>query len=366
MKLTGIFGGTFNPPHSEHIEICRRARQELGLDRIVLLPTSIPPHKSVGESDEDRLNMTRLCFSDEDVIIDLYEQEEPGVHYSVDTLRVMRERYGDTVFIIGGDSAIDFFKWRDPETLLRENKIAVCGRYGREAELDGAIDKMRKAGGEVIKLDFTGGNLSSTMLRYLFAIGADVSGYVPESVKSYVTEHGLYLSFENLKKQILEKIGPERYAHTLRTAKKALELNGVLNLPCDKVFLASMLHDVGKNEKIVGVPKNAVGTSVAHQFSGVEIARREFGVSDEEVLSAIGCHTTGKPGMSKLDKLVFVADLIEDGRNYPEADELRSAVRESFEDGFRLCLERQIKYLTDSGRDIYPLTLDTLKYYQND
>lgn len=365
MKSTGIFGGTFNPPHKEHIEICRAAKTELGLECVVVLPTSVPPHKSVSVSDADRRRMTELCFDGTDVAVDFYEQETPGVHYSVDTLRVMRQKYGDITFIIGGDSAIDFFKWREPETILAENEIAVCARFGREKELSSAIERMRQKGGRVRLLSYAGGNVSSTAVRYLATLGVDLTKYVTKDVANYICERGLYRDREDLLRAVKARVGEERYAHTVRTAVKAIELNGTLGLDVEKVFLSAVLHDVGKNERRLGVPSNAVDTPVAHQFSGAEIARREFGVTDGEVLNAIACHTTGKPYMSTLDKLIFVADLIEDGRDYAEVEELREAVEKDFESGFRLIIERDYMHLKAVGRDIYHLTEQAYEFYKS-
>ena len=363
MKTTAVFGGTFNPPHNEHIAICQAVKSELGIDRIVVLPTSVPPHKSVGESQEDRLAMTRLCFDGTGVEIDLYEQETAGVHYSVDTLRAMRAKYGDIVFVIGGDSAIDFFKWRQPEVILAENKIAVCGRFGREKELDLAVSRMRAAGGDVAVLNFVGGNVSSTMVRYAASLGVDMTKYVPARVAEYIKAKGLYQNHKGLLDAVRARVDASRYAHTLRTAMKALELNAGLGLDNEKVFLAAVLHDVGKNERVQGVPSDAVGSPVAHQFSGAVIAQRDFGIDDREILDAIACHTTGKPDMTALDKLIFVADLVEDGRDYDEAAELRSAVERDFEKGFRLVLERDYLHLQRSKGNIYHLTQKAYEFY---
>ena len=365
MKKTGIFGGTFNPPHREHIEICRAAMAELGLERIVILPTSIPPHKKVWESEEARRIMTELTFDEDGFIIDLYEQENPGVHYSVDTLRVMRQRYGDVTFIIGGDSAIDFFKWRQPEAILQENEIAVCGRFGREAELFKAVDALRAKGGRVNVLSYVGGNVSSTLVRYVAALRADLKKYVTDDVANYITQNGLYRDYDELLSKVRERVNKERYAHTVRTAVKALELNGQLGLDPQKVFLSAVLHDVGKNEKRIGVPSDAVDGPVAHQFSGAMIAETEFGVTDEDVLGAIACHTTGKPDMTTLDKLIFVADLVEDGRDYAEVEELRRAVNADFDSGFRLIIERDYAHLKAVGRPIYHLTEKAYEFYKN-
>ena len=92
----------------------------------------------------------------------------------------------------------------------------------------------------------------------------------------------------------------------------------------------------------------------------------EYGVTDAEVIGAIACHCTGKPGMNTLDKLIFCADMLEPARDFDGVEELRRTIRRDFEKGFRACLIRSYDYLVEKGADIYPLTLRAAEYYRND
>ena len=96
---------------------------------------------------------------------------------------------------------------------------------------------------------------------------------------------------------------------------------------------------------------------------GREIAQNEYGISDEEILSAIEYHTTGRAGMSKLEKLIYCADMLEEGRNYPGAEELRKETENDFDKGFLSCVKKSLKFIEDKGNPVYGLTKECVRYY---
>ncbi|MBP5177395.1 MAG: bis(5'-nucleosyl)-tetraphosphatase (symmetrical) YqeK, partial [Clostridia bacterium] len=133
-------------------------------------------------------------------------------------------------------------------------------------------------------------------------------------------------------------------------------------------FTAAMLHDAAKylDEKDFGyfIPTD-VPEPVKHQFLGAYIAQSVLDVGDKDVINAIRYHTTGRPAMSTLEKIIFLADLLEQGRTFPEVDELRKAVDDDFERGFKLCVSRLYDYLSASGQPVYYLTKQAKDYYEN-
>jgi nicotinate (nicotinamide) nucleotide adenylyltransferase len=138
LKL-GILGGTFNPPHVGHLVCAQEAHAQLDLDRVVLMPAGIPPHKDVADDPgaEARLALCeRAIDGDERLAVSRLELDRPGRSYTVDTLRALRESspQDDLTFIVGGDMARSLPSWREPAAVLELASVAVAERAGAERE----------------------------------------------------------------------------------------------------------------------------------------------------------------------------------------------------------------------------------------
>ena len=116
MARIGVYGGSFNPPHLGHIFAARKERQLLGLDKVLLIPAAIPPHKAVAEGSPDgetRLALTKLAIAGEaGMEVSRIELDRPGPSYTVDTLRTLRECYPqDALYLLmGTDMFLSFFQ----------------------------------------------------------------------------------------------------------------------------------------------------------------------------------------------------------------------------------------------------------------
>ena len=131
MEKTLIFGGAFDPVHKEHVAMCKSAMQELGISKLVLVPTVTPPHKSAGFlSFQDRCDLLKVAFEGVDFVIDDIENAREKDNYSALTLPILKEKYGDIVYLIGGDSLEYFDTWYHPEKIVQVCPIAVCAREG--------------------------------------------------------------------------------------------------------------------------------------------------------------------------------------------------------------------------------------------
>ena len=133
-----VFGGSFDPVHTEHIRLAQAAIEELGLDKLFVMPAHAPPHKpgKVLSPDNDRLEMCRLAFADNPkVTVSDYEIAKGGTSYTYLTCRHFKEVYqGAEIFwIVGTDMLRDFPTWRYPEDILKSVTLAVCGRAKRTA-----------------------------------------------------------------------------------------------------------------------------------------------------------------------------------------------------------------------------------------
>ena len=156
---------------------------------------------------------------------------------------------------------------------------------------------------------------------------------------------------------------PKRWDHTCGVVLAGLKINEKTGLPYEKVFLSCLLHDCMKYAEKVheGVPADTVGTKIVHAFNGAEEARVGFGVTDPEILDAIRYHTTGRAGMSVLDKLVYTADMVEEiTRDFEGVEELRALAYRDLDAGFERCFMECYDLLLQSGKPIYYLTLECL------
>jgi nicotinate-nucleotide adenylyltransferase len=204
-RSVGIFGGTFNPPHLGHLAVARHARVELGLERVLLMPAHISPHKQAeeGPGAEHRLRMCRLAVAGvEGLSACALEVERGGPSYTVDTLKAIHASHPDAelTFIVGADTASTLASWREPETLLELARLGVAARSGsaRRAVLETVAGLGDGAGtgcppsGRVTFLEMGPVEISSSMVRERVARGQPVEELVGPEVAGYIAEHGLY------------------------------------------------------------------------------------------------------------------------------------------------------------------------------
>lgn len=152
---------------------------------------------------------------------------------------------------------------------------------------------------------------------------------------------------------------PHRLRHSLGVMVTALRMADIFGyVPAEKARLAGLIHDCGRSEQ------NA-GNSLDHAPAGAEKARRDFGITDEEVLGAIRWHTTGRPGMTQLEKIIYVADYIEPFREPREdLEEARRIAGEDLDRAVAFTAGRTVQYLNSRGKAIDPVTLDCEAYYR--
>lgn len=173
-----------------------------------------------------------------------------------------------------------------------------------------------------------------------------------------------YTECERLKKEIMpyieEHLKPSRLEHTLNVTKVAKEMAERFGEDVYKAEIAALLHDMAKYEK-----KPGVNMDFAHSKIGAEMSREIFGIEDEDILNAIAYHTTGRAGMSKLEKIIFLADAIEPGRTYPRVDEIREVAETDLDKACILSLERTIEHVRDEkGWYLHPDSLKAKQYLE--
>jgi nicotinate-nucleotide adenylyltransferase len=185
-----MFGGTFDPPHVAHLALAERAREQLGLDRVVFVPAARPPHKpaeSVSDADV-RLAMTRLAVQGNPAFrVSRYELLRGGTSFTVDTLRALKRAHprARLYLLIGADSLADFHTWREPDLIRRLATLVVAGRPGARSAGAGRGRRFVRLGGPAL-------DVSSSEIRARLRRGLSVRYLVPDAVVRYATRRRVY------------------------------------------------------------------------------------------------------------------------------------------------------------------------------
>ncbi len=356
MERIGIYGGSFSPPHNGHLSAARLLLEQAGVDRLLVLPAGVPPHKTLDsdESPDHRLAMTRLAFADlPRTEVSDWEMTRPGKSYTVLTLEHFSAPDRQLVLLVGTDMFLTLDRWFRAEEIFAMAEI-VCVRReldaARAEEIEEKISLYREHFGAKIRLmDERVVVLSSTELRGIASAGGDLSSYLPENVAAYIEKNNLYAwpqagnitpkSLNCLRERLKDTMSPARYAHTLGVEQTALRI-GALCAPQSlcRLRAAALLHDATKEYscekqlKILG--KSAIMTGdhaespTLHALSAAAMiendpAYAEF--ADPIVVDAVRRHTTGGAEMSVEAQIIYLADYIEPGRRH---DACRDLARE--------------------------------------
>jgi nicotinate-nucleotide adenylyltransferase len=195
----GVFGSAFNPPQLAHLSVVEAAKEQLGLDLVLVVPTGDPYHKesSLDPGPEARLRMTEAAFSGvEDVVVLREEVDREGPSYTYATLEQIAERYPESEIhvLMGADAAITFGGWKRPERILQLARVAVVPRPG--VDNSQVVEAFDAAGGsgrlEFLELPATG--VSSSEVRQRVASGTPYEELVPQAVAEMINNEGVYES----------------------------------------------------------------------------------------------------------------------------------------------------------------------------
>jgi nicotinate-nucleotide adenylyltransferase len=372
MKIA-IFGGAFNPVHNEHINIVKAAVASLNLDKLIVMPTAISPHKSgkISVPDEDRLEMCRLAFNFiENVEVSDYELKKGGVSYTYLTAEHFKEVYPDDelYFIIGADMLKSFKTWKNPERILECFTLACCEREGENSFESDICEVEGKFLKKVVKIPYYGKKVSSTKVRVLAALDEDFSEYIPPQVCQYIQSKGLYIMPRLIEAK--DFLTEERWQHCVRVAVLCAQKADMAHITEKEAVTIGALHDVAKYIKPESgylkdfVPPKDVPEPVMHQFSGAYMAANYFNLQDERLVDAIRYHTSGRENMSEAEALLFLSDMLEEGRTFPHVDELRELFNKDLYLCLYMALKHQVEYLEGTGKPIYDLTNKAYNYYK--
>ena len=387
----GIYGGTFDPPHWGHITAARAAMEQLGLDKLVLIPDRVPPHKALPEgsaSPEQRLEMAALATAELGRRAEVSDRElrRSGPSYTSDTLAELRREYPeDTLWLLmGSDMFLSLQTWHAPERIMELASIAPFSREAADESETFAAQKARlerEYGAQIcIVQNPEVRELSSTEVRAALAAGRG-SDLLPPAVYGYVLREHLYgthkaltgLTPDELRPIAMSYLKPKRMPHVLGTEQEAVRLVRRYGGDETQARIAALLHDCTKKldmaQQLALCEKYGImldeleqkALKLLHSKTGAAIARDVFGVEDA-VYDAILYHTTGKPDMTRLEKIIYLADYIEPTRDFPGVDELRKTVYEDMDKGLLMGLTMTIQEMEEMGNPVHHLTRDARDY----
>lgn len=388
----GVYGGTFNPPHLGHITAAKAVFELLKLDRLLLIPAREPPHKvlPVGSPTAgQRLELTRLAADQMGLggnvqVLDI-ELRREGKSYTSDTLEQLHAQYPDAEFwlLMGTDMFLTFQAWRDPAKILGLAGIAAFGRTQSDTRELFLVqqDYLHRTYPDARIFTLTLPHvveISSTELREELGRGGGQQ-YLPPAVYGYILRQGLYGTAADLKHLTPEQLRPvalsylkhKRIPHVLGTEQEAVRLAERYGADVKMAREAALLHDCTKKldteeqlelcsrygVELDELERNAL--KLMHAKTGAAVAKYVFG-EPEEVVEAIRWHTTGKAGMSVLEKVLYLADYIEPNRDFPGVEELRQACYRSLDEGLLMGLQMTADEMNQRGNPIHKNTLEAL------
>ena len=388
MERIGIYGGTFNPPHIGHLEAAKQAVSKLHLDRLLMVPAGIAPHKVLPPNSPtamQRLEMLRIAAADcPQISVSDVELCREGVSYTWQTVRALREENprAELILIMGTDMFLSFRKWKNPQEILKEASLAVFYRGDKNEQAAVAEEKAywESQGVNVQLVENDVIEISSTQMRRLliFRCAAD---FLPEGVLDYIREHYLYdtrtnwknLPMDRLEQVVISLLNPNRVAHVLGCRDTAVALAKRWGADETDAARAGILHDItkaidgplqltlcGAYGKILSDFSRKYPKTL-HALTGSMVAERIFG-ENEAVVSAIECHTTGKADMNLLEKIIYVADYMEPCRNFPGVEKLRELAFSDLDAALRLGLEMTLEHLARQGAEVSPESREALAF----
>lgn len=366
MKI-GVFGGTFNPPHNGHIRLAKAAADELKLDKLLVIPSCIPPHKIAAKlaDGQERLEMCRLAFGcDPRFEVSPMELERGSRSYTVETLRELKALYPDSelYFIVGSDMLESFDKWYLWQEIL---SLSVLCAASREESYSPDLSRFGKLAERIKIITLDPLEVSSTQIRN--SAGEVSPELLDPKVAAYIREHGLYDDGLDRYRELLRgKLNPRRLFHSECVSECASVLAERYGASVEKARLAGLLHDVMKNapanEQLALMPDitplELLNSKVWHQISGEAFLRQNGIVTDEEILGAVRWHTTGKAGMTLLEKIIYVADFISADRDYKDVEVVRRLAYISLEHAILYTSRYTVNKMVSQDLLLHPATVE--------
>lgn len=385
-----ILGGTFDPIHNGHLAIGEAVLQQFKPQRVLFAPTGDPPHKPdkpvTTGAHRYQMVLDSICQTP-GFDATRIELDRAGKSYTVDTVAAFKEILAEDCelyFVVGQDSLENMESWKSIDKLTKLCQFIAVPRPGHDwGRFHSHIEYMEKKYGAIIhKLESRQLDISSTNIRKNLREEAPVSTLIPREAEDYIRKHGLYgcvvpdLSdrhFKWVKSCLGYRLSPKRFRHTLGVVLAAEKLAKHYGADVNKARWAALLHDCAKE---YGADKKRMlckqwhisidpiveaHIDLAHGLLGAESARRQFYVTDEEILQAIRFHISGHKQITLLDKIIVLADFIEPYReDYYPLDAMRTLAYTDINKALLLGLKVMTEADAARGKTIHHWSRDAM------
>ena len=378
-----IYGGSFNPPHLGHRAVALAVMEQLRPDRLLIMPDRVPPHKELPEkspSPAERAQLCRLCFGDvPGVEISELELGREGASYTADTVELLRREWPEArlFLVVGTDMLLCFEQWRRSRYLMANCALAAACRDERErASVEEKAAQLRRDfGAEVCLLRHEALPVSSEQLRERLPRREGAELLYPPVYAEIIRRryYGAQVSLDWLRERAFAYLKPRRVPHVRGCEETARRLAARYGENEALAAEAAILHDATKALDTAGQlalcerygltprPEELQSPQVLHAITAAALARDEFGVSDE-VAGAIRWHCTGKEDMSRLEKIVWLADYIEPTRQFPGVEDVRALAEEDLDLALLTALRMTLRHVREQGETPCPVTERAARY----
>ncbi|MDD2417599.1 MAG: nicotinate-nucleotide adenylyltransferase [Oscillospiraceae bacterium] len=378
MKI-GVFGGAFDPIHHGHLRLACEFASRLSFDRVIIIPSSIPPHKLRSDmaSAQDRIEMCRLATKGNPLfLVSDIEIERGGVSYTADTMNRLAEKYPDSqlFLIMGADMFLTLGSWNRFEDIAKNAVLCAAQRNGSGTQkLEEYAEILQKRGARCIIEEISELSASSTDIRRRIQMGESLEGLVPPPVEKYIKQRGLYKNPQNTgdaDKQFIEivrgRLSPRRFNHSLAVAEQAAHLATIYGADPKKAYTAGILHDIMKDAggqaqlqmlTDFDIILDNIDMEISgcwHAIAGAAFIEHVLGIDDRDIINAVRYHTTARAGMSPLESTIFLADFTSADRDYPDVDEMRRLAEQGMGPATEYALSYTLRELVDKAAVIHP------------
>lgn len=375
-RRIGIMGGTFDPIHYGHLMLAEQIKNSFYLDEILFIPVGRPYHKqnTLGANAKARLKMTTLAVQDNPSfsVSDIEVKREMPT-YTVDTIKTLKSGVlsQDEIFFITGADAIYYLdQWKDFDHLKTMVTFIGATRPGVEMSvLHEKVEYLVSCGARVELCTISALAISSTEIRERIQTEKTVKYLLPDAVVDYIEKKGLYKShhpkYDSLKKLMKTSLSKYRYNHSINTSKICRKLAHIHGENIEYAELAGLCHDYMKeldnSSSLELIEKYKIekdfciinNPNLAHGEIAAEVLCEEGLITEIEILNAIRWHTYGHETMAKLDKIVFIADVIEPSRSFEGIERIRHLAYQNLDQAVLTYLDQSEAYLKSSNKAIH-------------
>ncbi|NCB41692.1 MAG: nicotinate-nucleotide adenylyltransferase [Clostridia bacterium] len=358
-KRIGVLGGSFDPVHYGHLILAEQIKTEAELDKVVFVPAYVSPFK-MWETHTDgnhRTEMLKLAINGHPGFeISSIELKKNTPSYTYDTLSQLKDYYGndtDIFFIIGTDAFMHIEEWKHSEELLNGFSFLIGLRKGYdEKKLEAILEDLKTR--YPLKADYIRIpelEIASSDLRDRIAAGKSVKFLLPDSVIKYIGEQNLYENICIMIESFVKKrVDPQRYEHTVGVVSMARELAYKYGADPDQAEIAAWFHDAYRE-----------AGNLEHGPKAAEKLRELFGIEDAQILNAIRYHTTGRCGMCLLEKIIYLADSLEKGRDYPGVEDLRNISSDNIDEYVYILMVHTRQYVENLGIEFNSRSIEAIQ-----